>query len=1220
MNNKRLRNSILSLSLSLSCVVSHSKAEGLSYKELQVSGRSSAKIEVDLSASDRLWLSRKKRIVLGTSYPDYPPLNMSVNGVLYEGITADYAVLIAKMLNVDIVVRQYRSRDAAIQALKLGEVDILGGANNYDAAYSDVVLSNSYLNDQPVLFTRVGESHLVDSKLEGKRVAMLNHYLPLEAVCRFYPKSKLELFTSTSNAIGAVVFGQADVYLGDIVSSSYLASNSFFKDIESAGFSKMKVSNFSFALLRGSERLKRLVDRALKAIPLNEKMLIIRRWDHNGVYFFGDQRIELSAIEREWLGKHPIVNVAVDAGNAPFLFKKDGLVQGVSKDLLNEVSFKTGIKFKFVSVDSWEDVLQSLESGRVDLIGAESSDEKRELNRIFSRPYLVDPLVLVSNVSNVNIRTLEGLLGRTVASVRHRAAVEYVKNKYPGIKFVEVASTAEAFSLVVQKKVDAAIDYRMAADYKISNSYKGELKVVTVLGEGPESIAFAMSDKSKILGSILDKVIVSLPASKINSIIDYWVADSRRDSGFWERYRKLIIELIFLFGLLLAISIAWAVYFRCQVIRRIAVEKELCDQLKLMQDLIDGTPNPIYVRDRAGRLVICNMSYLESLSVDRTNVVGRRLTEVTGVNKEEAAKYEADYKRVMKDQVPLVSDRSIYVPTKDQVLDIYQWILPYHDSEGIVKGIIGGWIDITDRKKMEENLRFAKDQADLASRAKTTFLATMSHEIRTPLNAVIGMLEMSLRKADQGEFDRVALEVAYDSANGLLGLIGDILDVVRIESGLMELCPARTNLRGLIESVVGVFDGLARQKGIQLLFDTDPTLQTDVLIDALRFKQIISNLLSNAIKFTEHGKVEILLDVIPSKDKSINEICIKLTICDTGVGISAEDQLKLFSAFSQVHGSERARKDGAGLGLMISRTLCEIMGGTLILTSTLGIGTSVEISLDLTTLDPLPIVAVPDVDNKIATTQKLKVLIVDDHMANLLLLNRQLEYLGCFVSQADNAERALSIWRSSHFDVVITDCSMPNMSGYELAKAIRDDEVCRALAPCTIFGFTANAQTEEKERCLLSGMNDCLFKPISLSDLSQKLLAVQSISGSDQGEGGETAEVINLNGIKHLLSDDPGMVASLLESLASYNEKDLAILHGLTESFDYPSIVCLAHKIKGGATIVTATELIKCCQELESACAQSQSLPAVEKLILKIEEHIVAVNEVLTLTARHLRG
>ncbi|WP_458761501.1 ATP-binding protein [Pseudomonas chlororaphis] len=822
-------------------------------------------------------------------------------------------------------------------------------------------------------------------------------------------------------------------------------------------------------------------------------------------------------------------------------------------------------------------------------------------------------------MSNASTGILQNLSGKTVASVRYGAVTDYIESSYPDIKFVEVESAAKAFSLAAQNKVDAAIDYRVAADYKISNLYAGKLKVVGVLGEGPESIAFAMSDKSKVLGSILDKVIVSLPASKMNSIIDHWVADSRKDSGFWVKYRKLIIELMFLFGLLLAISIAWAVYFRYQVIRRMAVEKELSDQLKLMQDLIDGTPNPIYVRDREGRLVTCNVSYLESLSVDRAHVVGRRLTEVASVDKEEAARYEADYKRVMKDQEPLLSDRSIYMAAKDQTLDVYQWVLPYHDSEGVVKGIIGGWIDITERKKMEESLRSAKDQADLASRAKTTFLATMSHEIRTPLNAVIGMLEMSLKKADQGEFDRLAIEVAYDSANGLLGLIGDILDVVRIESGHMELCPSRSNLRNLIGSVVGVFEGLARQKGIQLLFDIDPALQTDVLIDALRFKQVVSNLLGNAIKFTEQGKVEILLSAVLSKVKSANEISVKLSICDTGIGISPEEQLKLFSAFSQAHNSERARKDGTGLGLMISRTLCEIMGGALTLTSTLGVGTRVDVFLDLTVLDPLLAVATPSVESKIVTTQNLRVLIVDDHVANLLLLNRQLEYLGCFVSQADNAEKALRIWQSDNFDIVITDCTMPIMSGYELAKAIRDDEICHALVPCTIFGFTANAQPEEKERCLLSGMNDCLFKPISLSDLSQKLLAVRSISDPVRDREGEAAEVINLNSIKHLLSDDPRMVASLLESLASYNEKDLSTLRGLIKTFDYSSMARLAHKIKGGATIVSATKLIKCCQELESACAQDGSMPAVEELILEVEEHITAVNETLALTAKHLR-
>ncbi|NMY18621.1 hybrid sensor histidine kinase/response regulator, partial [Pseudomonas sp. WS 5019] len=182
-----------------------------------------------------------------------------------------------------------------------------------------------------------------------------------------------------------------------------------------------------------------------------------------------------------------------------------------------------------------------------------------------------------------------------------------------------------------------------------------------------------------------------------------------------------------------------------------------------------------------------------------------------------------------------------------QTITAYHWILPFRNNAGEVKGIIAGWIDISERERLLVELKDAKQDAEKANRAKTTFLATMSHEIRTPMNAVVGMLELALTRADQGHWEREPVEVAYDSAHSLLTLIGDILDVAKIESGRLTLLPERAHLRELVESVARVFDGLARQKALELRLEIEADAACDVLIDPLRFKQILSNLVSNAI-------------------------------------------------------------------------------------------------------------------------------------------------------------------------------------------------------------------------------------------------------------------------------------------------------------------------------------------------------------------------------------
>lgn len=263
----------------------------------------------------------------------------------------------------------------------------------------------------------------------------------------------------------------------------------------------------------------------------------------------------------------------------------------------------------------------------------------------------------------------------------------------------------------------------------------------------------------------------------------------------------------------------------------------------------------MYVRDHEGRLQSCNDSYLQAVGASPEQVIGKRLEDTPFCDADYTRQVQDDYQRVMAQGKPLILDRPLHLNGRE--LTIYHWILPYRDSLGEMQGIIGGWIDISERRNLVQDLRLAKQQADDANRAKSTFLATISHEIRTPMNALIGMLELALRRADQGQLDRPALEIAHHSAQDLLGLIGDILDIARIESGHLTLAPEPVDLAMLVESVGRVFDGLARHKGLTLKVAITDAARCHVMLDPLRFKQVLSNLVSNAIKFTEQGQVRI---------------------------------------------------------------------------------------------------------------------------------------------------------------------------------------------------------------------------------------------------------------------------------------------------------------------------------------------------------------------------
>lgn len=354
-------------------------------------------------------------------------------------------------------------------------------------------------------------------------------------------------------------------------------------------------------------------------------------------------------------------------------------------------------------------------------------------------------------------------------------------------------------------------------------------------------------------------------------------------------------------------------------------------------------------------------------------------------------------------------------------------------------------------------------------------------------------------------------------------------------------------------------------------------------MDPLRFKQVLSNLISNAIKFTDSGYVRVTLEVLASDTADCS--LVQLTVQDSGAGITAEDQRELFQPFTQASNAGQKTAGGAGLGLVISRNLCEMMGGQLQLHSQPGIGTQVSVSLPLKTLpaETRPARSEPRLQTAGAP---LNVLVVDDHPANRLLMCQQLEFLGHHFSIAEEGGSGLEKWKNGAFDLVIADCNMPVMNGYELTRAIRRHEQHTRRSPCTVLGFTANAQPEEILRCKQAGMNDCLFKPLSLSVLSEWVNSIQPLF---------QPPAFNLQGLNLLTGGNPLQARRLLAELLNSSRLDRQELLALSTHHDRQALAVIAHKIKGAARIAQATRLINSCDALEEACVQAMPLEEIER-------------------------
>ena len=1158
-------------------------------------------VTVSLDEADWRWLRERRTLSMGVSAPDYAPFDLSNNQNELEGITADYAALIAQLLNVVIEVRRYDTRDEVIEALKTGAVDFVGSANGYEAADPQLVLSRSYANDQPALVTRAGDSHALSADLAGKRVAMLYHYMQPDAVQAFYPDAQLLLFASTFEAIGAVAFGQADVYLGDAISARYLINKNHLNNVRMADFSALEVNPFGFAFVKGNVRLLNIINAALAAIPVNQQMDILRRWSAGGSGFLEADRLRLSDSEQRWLEKHPRVKVAAVDKFVPLSFSNEkGQFEGLSAEVLSRISLRTGLKFDVQQGSSLPRQIDEVSSGRVDMLASVIPSIERSEKIRFTRPYLSNPYVLVVAADNDRLITLEDMPGKRLALINGNNLIMEIARDYPGIGFVDVENPEQAMDLVAKGSVDATVVPLISARYMIARHYRERLRITSTVGREPARITFGVNRSQLELYSILEKALLSITPEEMDELTNHWRSEIIIEDSYWARHRNVIIQGFGLAALLLLVTLGWVFYLRNLIRKRAQAERALSDQMRFMSVLIDGTPHPIYVRDRQGRLMACNNAYLDVFGFKLEDVIGKTVVETDTGNPPQAQSFHADYLRLMEEGEPQIHDRVLKVPGGG-VMTIYQWMLPYRDSNGKVVGMIAGWVDVSERQRLLGQLQEAKEDADAANRAKTTFLATMSHEIRTPMNAVIGMIELALKNAEQGQVDRDALEVASVASRSMLELIGDILDIARIESGHLSLSLEPANPHELLASVGRVFEGLARDKGLALQVELDPQIDRVVLIDPLRFKQVVSNLLGNAIKFTATGQVRLGAEGALAGD----QLSLRLWVEDTGIGISADDQQRLFNPFIQGSNNEQPARSGSGLGLVISRSLCEMMDGRLHLSSVLGKGTRVDVTLTLATSTATPVTsAVPH----IPPARALNILVVDDYPANRLLLARQLGFLGHRITTAEDGAQGFALWQAGHFDGVITDCNMPLKDGYTLARDIRAQERLHGLVPCLLLGFTANAQPQETERCRQAGMDGCLFKPTGLDDLRAALAPRTANSTTDDAE-----PLFDVSSLIMLTDGDKAALNELLLPLLNSLKEDRAQLRVQQAQVDFARLHDLAHRVKGGARMVKAVTVIIGSETLEGVCERHDSTAvgatvealgvAIERLYERLERY-----------------
>ncbi|MEA2068669.1 MAG: response regulator, partial [Verrucomicrobiota bacterium] len=679
--------------------------------------------------------------------------------------------------------------------------------------------------------------------------------------------------------------------------------------------------------------------------------------------------------------------------------------------------------------------------------------------------------------------------GLKVAIMGSGHAMEVLQQRDIRCEIKFVPTTEECVELVSSGKADAMIGNELVTQHYMYSTGKGDLRIV---GDPifTARLGMAVAEGNHELLSILNKGISAAQKSGIlNKIQAKWLGSEYARQTMPV---KTILAIASVSSAMVAVIIMLILLWNRKLQRRVDEQtRQYAESEERLRQLFEKSPDAVFVVDRDCHIISANSRACESVKMTKQELLSKKVHALV------PAAFTKDVDSNMQDWfsgkleqcegASMASDGSVHPIEMTGTLQNLggRQVLQLHVR------------DITLRKEAEEKIHAAKEMAEdarimaerarelaeNASLAKSEFLANMSHEIRTPLNGIVGMVQLMADTPLTSEQNN-CVETIQQSTSGLLKIINHVLDISKIEAGQMDVRETTVDLRAMCDNLFFMLQPLADQSGVALKCECQESVPLSVLGDEGLIEQVLVNLVGNALKFTHQGSVTLNIEC-PQKNERGAELYFQ--VIDTGIGIDKEKQKTIFEKFTQADGSAKRLYGGTGLGLAICKQLIELMAGKIGLISSAGKGSTFFFNLTLPQSTHPASIKQPESARIKTVKPGTRVLLVEDNLVNQKVATAILKKAGCEVDTADNGQDAIQQVRQESYDVVLMDCQMPVMDGFEATARIRS--MHGSLGKIPIIAITAHAMKDDKQKCIDGGMDDYIPKPVSrqaLIDLINK--------------------------------------------------------------------------------------------------------------------------------------